>query len=289
MTETSAPADPVVPPEFIDPEGDAELHDPRMIEETTTSDLRRLWAKWECRKGGGSYADPPFFGRKIGGVPSVAVDAYAALEAALRSSGYTPKSSWAYNCRKIAGSDSLSLHSYGVAIDLDPGQNPYSSGDKYSGAIKADHVAAVLAVRNASGDRVWAWGGNWSKPDRMHFQLDRGPDAVDVDWATVPGGQAVASRGSSPTPASPPAKASSAAGTGTVKGNVLKNDSEGKAVEFFQKKLLAWDPECLPEYGADGDYGKETLEAVKRFQAEMQLDPSGELDGVTAVLLAAQT
>lgn len=193
MTDETGP-----PPDFHD-EGDAELQDPDLQLETTSSSLRVLWAKWMCRAGG-SYTDVDFFGRKIGGVPTPAVDAYRAMEEALTSMGYLPKSRWAYNCRKIADSSSYSLHSAGIAIDIDPNENPYSAGDRHSGTIKANHVAAVLAVRNSAGRSVWSWGGNWSTPDRMHFQLDQGPDAVDVNWSTVPGHGATASGGGT-TPA----------------------------------------------------------------------------------------
>lgn len=116
------------------------------------------------------------------------MDAFTAPERALRSAGYSPASAWAYNCRSIDGTDRYSLHSYGVAIDLDPVENPYTDGDPYSGKMKPHHVKAVLAIKNAGGRSIWSWGGNWRKPDRMHFQLDQGPTAIDVDWATVPSG-----------------------------------------------------------------------------------------------------
>jgi peptidoglycan hydrolase-like protein with peptidoglycan-binding domain len=257
---------PEIPEEFLDPEGTGEAQDPDLAAdeselETATSTLRRLWAQWMCRKGEGRFADVTFFGKKIGGVPEPAVDAYRALESALRSTGYSPASRWAYNCRKIANTNSYSLHSAGIAIDIDPVLNPYSLGHKYSGALKAHHVEAVLAIKNQRGESVWSWGGNWSKPDRMHFQLDQGPLRVDVDGSTVPGGHSA------------------------EEGNMLKKGSGGQAVTEFQNRLLAWDPECLPRWGADGDYGDETAAAVRRFQEELGLDPNGMIDGVTASLL----
>ncbi len=182
-----------MPEEFAEPESDAELHDPKLSMEATTGDLRKMWADWLCAKGPGKYANPIFFAKKIGGVPAVAEDAFRALEQALKSSGYQPKSAWAYNCRNIGGTKSYSLHSYGIAIDIDPSVNPYSSGDPYSGKFKSEHVEAVLAIKNAEGRRVWSWGGNWKKRDRMHFQLDQDPTGVDVDWSTVPGGESMTS------------------------------------------------------------------------------------------------
>ncbi len=51
---------------------------------------------------------------RIGGVPSPARDAFLALEAALKSTGFSPTSrSGTYNRRKIAGTSSYSRHSTG--------------------------------------------------------------------------------------------------------------------------------------------------------------------------------
>jgi uncharacterized protein YraI len=175
-----------VPAEFIDPEGDGELHDPALAFEST-ADMRRAWKDWLCAKGPGEFANVQFFGKGIGGVPAPAVEAFKALEAALIATGYQPRGSWSNKCRKIRNTDRYSLHSYGVAIDIDSKENPQSAGSSYSGKIQKPHIDAVLAIRNLAGRRVWQWGGTWSTPDRMHFQLDQGPKAVAVDPSTVPG------------------------------------------------------------------------------------------------------
>jgi hypothetical protein len=265
--------DDAIPPEFHDPEGDAEHQDPDLVLETSTSTLRKLWADWMCRRGDGTFVDVEFFGRRIGGVPTPAVEAYRALEVALSSAGYRPRSRWAYNCRLIEGTDQPSLHSAGIAVDIDPEENPYSAGDPFAGKLGPDHLAAALAIRNTDGARVWAWGGHWSKPDRMHFQLDRGPAAVAVDWGTVPGGRPD-DLGSDPI---------------DVKEEemVLSKGMENQAVKQFQECLLAWDAGALPQHGADGDFGRETEEWVRRFQESLGLEKTGVIDGVTAALLLA--
>ena len=259
-------ADEIIPDEFLDPEGDAESQDPELVMEATTSTLRKLWDDWMCRRGGGNYSDVEFFGRRIGGVPLPAVDAYRALEQSLRSAGYAPRSCWAYNCRLIAGTNQRSLHSAGIAVDIDPKHNPFSDGDPFAGKLQPDHVAAAMTIRNSRGARVWSWGGNWTTPDRMHFQLDQGPSAVDVDWSTVPGGEIEL--------------------TDQEAEMVLAKGIENAAVNRFQECLLAWNPEALPEHGADGDFGNETAEWVGRFQTAFGLEKTGKIDGVTAALLA---
>lgn len=84
----------------------------------------------------------------------------------------------AFNCRYIAGTDRLSMHAYGLAIDINPVQNPCCSdgvwvppGARYDpsapGTITADSI--VVALFRSCG---WLWGGNCWKDgpfDPQHF------------------------------------------------------------------------------------------------------------------------
>lgn len=172
-----------------------------------TSTLRALWADYRCvyqdRDRRSRLVDDTFrmWGRYVGGVPKVAVDAYRAAEQALVVSGYPlPDSIWVRrDCPTgIAGATcqptgtGCSLHNYLCAFDLDPLLNRQSPGGRFAGRIQADQVAAVEAIRNIDGDQVWAWGGWWALPDRMHFQLNVAPDRLVVDWSTVLGGNVTA-------------------------------------------------------------------------------------------------
>jgi len=282
MSENNGPTGDIISDEeeWDSGEGDAELQDPELEFEASSATLRSLWTKWMCMKGG-DWKKLTFYGKGIGSVPTPAHDAFVALEAALKSTGFSPTTrSGTYNCRKIKGSSSYSLHSYGVAIDVDWSKNPHTAGDPYSGTIKKPQVGAVLAIKNTKGKPVFTWGGNWRTPDRMHFQLDVGPSDVAVDWSTVPGGKAGASQSTSaaPTGAATPTQLDE-------EEQVLTKGAEGMAVTQFQKALLAWDSKSLPKYGADGDYGTETVVAVKAFQKAAGLQETGNIDGVTAALL----
>ena len=42
------------PPEFLEPEGDAERQDPDLVFETTSATLRSLWKEWMCEEMGRS-------------------------------------------------------------------------------------------------------------------------------------------------------------------------------------------------------------------------------------------
>jgi hypothetical protein len=305
MDDDFTPSTSDMPSEFADPEGDAEQLDPRddslpagMFEMTSTR-LRDLWSDWRCAKGPGRFANPEFFEKRIGGVPVGAVEAFAALEAALEATGYRPTSRWAYNCRKIRGTDRFSLHSYGIAIDIDPKLNKFTKGDPFDGKFTPTQIEAVLAIKNARGRSIWSWGGNWKKPDRMHFQLDQGPAGLEVDWSTVPGKDSGASPSRErvdPDPQTRPDgdEVKEDQGTRVSSGNregenVLKKGSRGKAVQYFQGRLLVWNADALPEHGADGGYGDETTNWVRRFQTEMGIDATGNIDGVTAALLRGLT
>lgn len=69
----------------------------------------------------------------------------------------------------------------------------------------------------------------------------------------------------------------------------LKRGDSGPEVEAMQQLLLKWDPNCLPECGADGDFGKETEDAVKAFQKANGLPVTGVYDAATEAALKAAT
>lgn len=68
-----------------------------------------------------------------------------------------------YEYRRIGGSERLSVHSFGAAIDIDPGRNP--RGKPWAPGMMP------LGVVGAFESQGWEWGGRWShKPDCQHFQ-----------------------------------------------------------------------------------------------------------------------
>lgn len=82
----------------------------------------------------------------------------------------------AFNYRVIAGTNRLSHHAYGRAIDINPVQNPYVRADGIVAPAGAVHdlshqgtiTDAVVSVFTSYG---WEWGGDWSDPkDWQHFQ-----------------------------------------------------------------------------------------------------------------------
>lgn len=89
------------------------------------------------------------------------------LQLAAEMSGYTPKDVQTYNPRKKRGGDNdgsqWSTHSWPIAFDADPSDNPW--GNKPSSPLIAK--PEFLAVFRAAG---WRCGADWSTPDTMHIQ-----------------------------------------------------------------------------------------------------------------------
>jgi hypothetical protein len=63
--------------------------------------------------------------------------------------------------------------------------------------------------------------------------------------------------------------------------DVLKKGDKGLAVTYWQKALLKRDPGALPVFGADSDFGDETVAATTAFQAGMGIPILGFVDNLT--------
>lgn len=86
-----------------------------------------------------------------------------------------------FNCRRAVGSatGAWSSHAYGLAIDVNPVENPYLLGSRVlppSGRayLNRSRARAGMATRNgvlvrAFASQSWTWGGRWSSPDYQHF------------------------------------------------------------------------------------------------------------------------
>lgn len=99
----------------------------------------------------------------------------------------------AFNCRNIANSKNISIHSYGLAIDVNPIQNPFVEIDSADVSVHPEAGVDYLNRKNirtgmvetslTSGKTVidifnqhgfTIWGGNWNTPiDWHHFQVTR--------------------------------------------------------------------------------------------------------------------
>ena len=67
-----------------------------------------------------------------------------------------------FNIRKKRGAVSASLHSWGIAVDINAAWNGFGKTPTMSREL-------VACFTDAGFD----WGGKWTKPDGMHFQLSK--------------------------------------------------------------------------------------------------------------------
>ena len=86
----------------------------------------------------------------------------------------------AFNCRAATGSSEWSHHAYGLAIDLNPLENPYVLDGRTShpgsvtyldrDRVRPGMVVAGDDVTRAFASAGWYWGGDWTDPvDYQHF------------------------------------------------------------------------------------------------------------------------
>ena len=67
-----------------------------------------------------------------------------------------------FNIRKKRGLSSMSLHSWGIAIDL----NAFENGLGQQPKLSPEFVKCFT-------DNGFDWGGNWKRLDGMHFELSK--------------------------------------------------------------------------------------------------------------------
>jgi hypothetical protein len=83
----------------------------------------------------------------------------------------------AFNYRKVKGQKVLSAHSYGLAIDINPLQNPHIKGKLIQpplGKYEAEKPGTILRDSKLVSEfrkLGWEWGGRWrSSKDYQHFE-----------------------------------------------------------------------------------------------------------------------
>lgn len=83
-----------------------------------------------------------------------------------------------FNWRRIAGTDQLSMHSFGVSLDLNVARSAYWRWAKPAEPVtwRNQLPASVVEAFEAEG---FIWGGRWYHYDTMHFEYR--PELVNPD------------------------------------------------------------------------------------------------------------
>jgi len=121
------------------------------------------------------YKDPitggpiTFLGKRIGGGINYAILPYLKeAETKIKKAGinYKVRNTSATNWRKKRGRKTRSLHSWGVAIDINPATNPL-------GSTETDFPPEFIQIMKSVGFR---WGGDFTRrKDPMHFEFKYNP------------------------------------------------------------------------------------------------------------------
>jgi hypothetical protein len=93
----------------------------------------------------------------------------AALERCARIGGYVVRSAGCFSPRSKRGSNRLSVHTWAMAIDIDPDVNPYVPHCPVGDARRVHAIPdSWIDAFEAEG---FEWGGRWQDDyDAMHFQ-----------------------------------------------------------------------------------------------------------------------
>jgi D-alanyl-D-alanine carboxypeptidase len=174
-----------------------------------TDQLRKLWDEFECNPAAMVVVD---FGPDRIRIARGSEEAWRALATVLKAHQYHVRldDTDSYCCRDIKGGAGKSLHSYGIALDVNWHTNPFKPGktgavrfsakptqaergqDVKHGKADTDMTQAMIddvkQIRTKDGLQVFEWGGSWSNlKDAMHFELDVSPAELNagIDWSTV--------------------------------------------------------------------------------------------------------
>jgi hypothetical protein len=88
-----------------------------------------------------------------------------------------------FNCRFVSGTSRWSMHAYGLAIDVNPVENPYVSDGRVSppagrryvdrGRIRTGMAVDGGVLVKAFASVGWKWGGYWrGAADYQHFSTN---------------------------------------------------------------------------------------------------------------------
>jgi hypothetical protein len=112
-------------------------------------------------------------------IESMAIARLADLDAPPTGDGNVTGS---FACRPIRGGAAYSQHAYGLAVDLNPFQNPYARGEVLlpelasayldRGRLRPGMIRPDGRAVRAFASIGWKWGGDWSSlKDYQHFSL----------------------------------------------------------------------------------------------------------------------
>jgi hypothetical protein len=231
----------------------------------TTPELRRKWAPAcdDCMK-----AVELVQGVRIQ-CHERAATAVQALGRVLEAHGYPVRQgdTGGFSCRRITGGTGHSLHSFGIAIDINWDTNPYRADNVLVTDMNRAMVDDILRIRTLSGSPVWRWGGDFrSVKDAMHFEVACSPADLSsgVEWDSVQQPEL----GDSPPHRWP----------------LIQRGGRGPAVEELHRILAV----AAPGDAGFGIFGPRTEAAVREYQRKHALRVDGRVGRQTWTALLTE-
>ena len=201
------------------------------------------------------------------------VDAFAVLGAILTRHGYDIHEAYpegdtgSYNCRPIAGSGVWSSHAYGLAVDINWNSNPQRS--PLTTDLPMDAVAQIEALRTKGGAPVFRWGGRFSTPDPMHFEVIATPDELEAGLSQRPDDEE----------------------------DTMRHGDRGPDVAAWQLRLAQWwfrgdaagddELQAFLDDGPDGGFGDNTDYATRKMQRQAGLKVDGVVGAAEWTIILA--
>jgi hypothetical protein len=156
---------------------------------------------------------------------------------------------WGYDKKKISGSDVWSNHAAGCAVDFNADQ--HNMGDAPSKSFSQAQMVECHAIE-AESNFVLRWGGHFSRPDGMHWEIVGTPNAVAHFAAEIEREES------------------------GMQVNLVVEGDQGDAVEMWQYELAdaGYDPGAK-----DGVYGPKMAAAVNKHRAKYGEGPHNRITG----------
>lgn len=198
-------------------------------------------------------------------VQGVRIQCHAQITVAVRALGLVMQShryvvrkgdTGAYNCRPITNGTGSSLHSHGIAIDVNWNTNPFRMDNVLVTDMPKAMVTAILAIRTNNGVQVWGWGGKYrTVKDAMHYEIVCAPAdlATGINWSTVQ------------QPTLTPAR--------FFDWPLIERGDRGPAVEELHRRLEI----ARPGDPGFGIFGPITEAKVREYQRTHGLTPDGRV------------
>jgi hypothetical protein len=190
-----------------------------------------------------------------------------------------------YNCRKTTGGSSWSAHSWPIAIDVNPSENPYQSERFWRANGMKTQFREIAPVARKHG---LGWGGDWGAnggaTDPMHFTAATNeggkvkPETYDpklAEAARKAWNKAISGSAAKPAAVPPPApkKPGTSAPLWQKGWKVFKHPPvmRGDNIRVWQQRMRDRGWAII----ADGAYGPRSATVARAFQREHRLVVDG--------------